>query len=67
MTGGTQLQSLDMSHCYNITDAGIRALATGCTQLHTLDISWCHNITDEGWEIAQRICKTNYLNNSNEV
>jgi hypothetical protein len=44
-----------MSYCRNITDAGIKALATGCTQLQSLDISECPNISDAGREIAERI------------
>jgi hypothetical protein len=46
--GLPQLQSLDISECWWITDAGIIALATGCTQLQSLDIRGCHSITDEG-------------------
>jgi hypothetical protein len=46
--GLPQLQSLNISHCGNITDEGIRALATGCPQLQSLNISHCGNITDEG-------------------
>ena len=40
-----------MRFCDNITDEGIRALATGCTQLQSLDISHCNNITDAGIEL----------------
>jgi hypothetical protein len=43
-----QLQSLNIGSCYNITDAGIEALATGCPQLLSLNIGCCYNITDEG-------------------
>ena len=37
-----------MRFCDNITDEGIKALATGCAQLQSLDISECDVITDEG-------------------
>jgi len=47
-TGCPQLQSLNSSHCDNITDEGIIALANGCPQLQSLDISRCDKITDEG-------------------
>ena len=41
----TQLQSLDISGCGNITDEGIRALANGCPQLQSLDITgWCNPV-----------------------
>ena len=46
--GCPQLQSLNIFNCLNITDEGIRALATGCPQLQSLTISSCVNITDEG-------------------
>jgi F-box/leucine-rich repeat protein 2/20 len=39
---------LDIGDCYEITDAGIRALASGCTQLQSLNIGDCYEITDEG-------------------
>jgi len=48
---------LNIGGCDDITDEGIKALATGCPQLQSLDISWCDNITDEGREIAKRIRK----------
>jgi F-box/leucine-rich repeat protein 2/20 len=37
-----------MSGCDNITDEGIRAVATGLPQLQSLDISGCDKITDAG-------------------
>jgi hypothetical protein len=46
---------LDISNCRNITDEGIRAVASGCPQLQSLDISGCYEITDAGREIAERI------------
>jgi hypothetical protein len=46
-----------MSGCDNITDEGIRALATGCPQLQFLGMFNCHKITDAGREIAMRIRK----------
>ena len=46
--GLPQLQSLNLSSCWNITDEGPRALANGLPQLQSLNISSCWNITDEG-------------------
>ena len=46
--GLPQLQSLNISHCRNITDEGIIVLANGCSQLQSLDISCCDKITDAG-------------------
>ena len=46
--GLPQLQSLNIIHCDNITDEGIRALANGLPKLQSLDISNCANITDAG-------------------
>ena len=54
-----QLQSLNIRSSnfgyINITDAGIRALASGLPQLQSLDILGCYNITDTGREIARSI------------
>ena len=36
------------SQCDNVTDEGVRALASGCPQLQSLNIAGCRNITDEG-------------------
>ena len=37
-----------MRRCGNITDEGIRAVATGCPQLQSLSIFGCYYITDAG-------------------
>ena len=55
MNGLPELQSLDISWCGNITDAGIRALANGLPELQSLSINVCDSVTDEGREIAKRI------------
>ena len=46
--GLPQLQSLNLSNCWNITDEGITAVANGLPQLQSLNIDSCNNITDEG-------------------
>ena len=51
----SKLQSVDISDSDNITDEGIRALASGLPQLQSLNIGGCDDITDEGREIAKSI------------
>ena len=46
--GLPQLQSLNLSNCWNITDEGITAVAIGLSQLQSLNITACYKITDEG-------------------
>ena len=43
-------------NCCNITDEGIRALASGCPQLQSLNIAGCYNITDEEIRALARGC-----------
>ena len=42
----TQLTSLSLEGCDNITDAAVIAVASGCKQLTTLYLRYCRNITD---------------------
>ena len=44
--GWPQLQSLNLSNCWNITDEGITAVANGLPQLQSLNITACYKITD---------------------
>jgi hypothetical protein len=42
-----QLSSLNLSRCYDVTDAGVTALGqNGCPQLSSLNLSYCYNIKD---------------------
>ncbi|KAM7003476.1 F-box and leucine-rich repeat protein 13 [Tautogolabrus adspersus] len=59
------LQHLDISVCYKVSDYGIMCLTEGSSsnQLRELDVSHCSNITDESVRrIAQRLCKLYHLN-----
>ena len=42
------LESIDLNHCWGITDMGVSALVDGCGQLHTINISGIWSITDIG-------------------
>ncbi|KAK1432358.1 hypothetical protein QVD17_09254 [Tagetes erecta] len=43
----SQLQSLNLGWCENVSDAGVMSLAYGCPDLHALDLCGCVLITDE--------------------
>lgn len=40
------LLHLNFSHCYNITNSGVKALARGCGSLRHLDLTFCLKISD---------------------
>ena len=42
------LQSLDLSDCNNLGDAGLQALLQGLPHLHTLALQHCTHISDAG-------------------
>ena len=42
------LTRLNMSHCEQITDAALWAIARHCTNIKTLVLSGCHQITNIG-------------------
>ena len=44
--GCPRLISVDLSGCYQITDACVIALSQGCPQLSSLNLSDCRQITD---------------------
>ena len=46
--GCGQLQSINLSYCDNVTDAGISALSAGCGQLQSINLSYCNKVTDAG-------------------
>ena len=64
--GWPQLQSLNLSNCWNITDEGITAVASGLPQLQCLDITACYKITDKGIAaVASGLSQLQSLNISN--
>ena len=46
--GCSGLQSLELSWCRWITDAGLEAIGKGCVGLQSLDVSWCRKIANTG-------------------
>ena len=46
--GCPELMNLIISHCPNITDAGLGYLVKGCTRLQSLQIVYCPGITSAG-------------------
>ena len=60
------LQSLNLSSCSSITDAGLSEVASGCSNLQSLDIWNCSSITDAGLsEVAKGCSNLQSLNVSN--
>lgn len=41
----SQLQSLNLGWCDNVSDVGVMSLAYGCPDLRTLDLCGCVRIT----------------------
>ena len=58
MFGGerfSNLQTLGLTSCRNITDASVMEVARRCSNLQTLNLGWCGNITDASvLEVARR-------------
>ena len=46
--GCGQLQSINLTRCTNVTDAGVSALGRGCGQLQRINLSGCYEVTDVG-------------------
>ena len=46
--GCSQLQSIILTNCRHVTDAGISALGVGCGQLRSIDLMCCRQATDIG-------------------
>lgn len=42
------LGTLNLTHCYCLTDGCLRNLAMGASKLQSLDMSFCHSMGDEG-------------------
>ena len=57
----TQLSSLHLWSCRNITDAAVVAVASGCKLLTTLDLRCCGNITDAAVAVLDLECKLTSL------
>ncbi|XP_062563829.1 F-box/LRR-repeat protein fbxl-1-like [Armigeres subalbatus] len=45
-----ELQQINLSHCVNISDEGIIAMAMGCPSLEVIDLSDCYRICDPSIE-----------------
>ena len=62
----TQLSSLHLWSCRNITEVAVAAVASGCKQLTSLNLGGCGNITDAAVVAVASRCKqltTLYLRN----
>ena len=44
--GCGQLQSIDLTFCGKVTDAGVSALGAGCGQLQRINLTCCRKVTD---------------------
>jgi len=66
MFGGgrfSELQTLNLSGCSNITDPSVMEVARRCSNLQTLNLEWCTNITDASvMEVARRCSNLQTLN-----
>ena len=51
------LQSLSVQFCWNLTDAGLVAIADHCPELRTLSIWDCHRITEPGFQYLLSKCR----------
>ena len=51
-----RLTSIDLRRCYNITDAGVSALARGCPQLTSINLRCCYKMTDAGVSALAQGC-----------
>jgi len=47
---GDDLEHLDVSHCEDVTDAGVTALAAQCGGLRRLNLRGCFRVSDAGME-----------------
>ena len=64
----SELQSLNLGRCSNITDACVSEVARGCPNLQSLDLTYCRNITDASVsEVARRCSKLQTLNLGNNL
>ena len=59
--GCTQLTSLDLWDCKQITDASVIALSKGCPNLTSLDLSECEDITDASVIALSKGCPNLHL------
>ncbi|MDP2437576.1 MAG: hypothetical protein Q8P67_17675 [archaeon] len=62
LTAPLFLTSIEISHCINITDRSIAALAKGCFCLQTLNVAGCRRITDQGATHLASLSALEYLN-----
>jgi hypothetical protein len=66
MFGGerfSELRTLNLCNCSNITDASVMEVARRCSNLQTLDLDCCSNITDASVsEVARRCSNLQTLN-----
>jgi 16S rRNA A1518/A1519 N6-dimethyltransferase RsmA/KsgA/DIM1 with predicted DNA glycosylase/AP lyase activity len=44
--GCSQLTSINLELCKQITDASVIEIAKRCSQLTSINLQYCHNITD---------------------
>jgi F-box/leucine-rich repeat protein 2/20 len=51
------LTKLNLAGCNEITDEGIKAVASGCQELTDLNLSGCEKITDEGIKALASGCQ----------
>lgn len=57
MQSCSQLQSLDLGGCkFEVTDAGLQAIAQHCASLRSINLRFCEQVTDVGVEAVQRAC-----------
>ncbi len=54
---GSVLQSLDLTWCKDVTDAGVLAVAAGCRELLSLSLRWLKKVTDAGAHAVLRHCR----------
>ena len=56
----SELRTLDLAECENITDASLVKVARGCPNLQSLSLAWCENITDTSLAEVGRLCLLAY-------
>ena len=53
----SELTTVSLSECSNLTDGAVEALASHCPGLTTVDLSYCHNLTDGAVEALASHCR----------
>ena len=53
----SQLQSLNLDYCKQVTDVGISKIGEGCPQLQSLNLSGCKKLTDFGISKIEDGCR----------